>query len=193
MKLKLLSVKNWAILCCCTSIFIVLFSIIRLFRPISYPVVLIIPIIFVLISIFGFYIISAIDTKDKQTKINSILAGMGALGVLAFYINRLILYNSTPKDYWNDDKCQLHQFCLEYSGLFKCMSILGCILMALFFIYLFLRSQCTLKLTCIPAIIGCILISLDIIIFRGIIILTPLAAVIFILYAISFYKLYKKL
>ena len=147
----------------------------------------------------GFFLVSAFDTNDSTTRNISILAGLGALIMMLNNIENVLWYfcDKPQLDGWyswidyDKDKFPVFNFCIEYSRMFTWSLLVGCALMLTYFVYLFKRSNFTLKAICLPAIIAFVLIW-------GVhssegFLNHDFDVIVYILFAFSFYKLNNKL
>jgi hypothetical protein len=144
------------------------------------------------LALMGFFITSAIDTSDKPTRYIAAFAGVGAFILLLRAVKDIV--------YFSCDKPEINSFIINNSRTFSYILFIGCILMALYFLYILKRSKFTLKSICISAVIACVLIwtvdNLYNIIYNISVcdILYPaLILIIYISFVYTFYKLQKKL
>lgn len=158
------------------------------------------------ITLIGFFCVSVLDTNDKTTRNISILAGLGALVMMLYNIEDIVWFFCDKPQIgysWIDydkDKYPVFDFCMEYSGVFTWSLLVGCALMLTYFVYLFKRSNFTLKAICLPVIMAFVLIGLSFIdVYSSIGFLAHeyvtsfFVVIVYMLFAFSFYKLNKKL
>ena len=156
------------------------------------------------ITLIGFFCVSALDTNDKTTRNISILAGLGALVMMLYNVENIVWYfcDKPQTDVWyswvdyDKDKYPVFDFCMEYSRMFTWSLFVGCALMLAYFVYLFKRSNFTLKAICLPAIVTFVLIGLlsnGVHSSVGVFVYKYDTSIVYTLFAFSFYKLNKKL
>lgn len=151
------------------------------------------------IILTGVFLASAYGTKDNTTRNISLLASLGGVSMILYYIKDYIWYLCDRPDYYSlfdydKDNHQIFYFLTEYYILFKWLFGIGCVLMIAYYIYIFKRSNFTLKAICITATIAfflLFLISASVIHIRNIDIETFFNVIVYILFAFSFYKFNK--
>lgn len=158
--------------------------------------------------VVGFFLASAFDTNDKTTRNVSILAGLGGLIMVLRNIENIVWYvcEKPNLDGWyscidyNIEEFPVFNFCIKYNQTFTWLFLAGCAFMMMYFIYIFMRSNYSLKTICIPAIFAFLLTwfvsvglysSIDF--FDHKYMTSFFEMVVYALFAFSFYKLYKKL
>jgi len=195
--------------CIKTGIAILFFALIpSLFYALTSPRLVDISLLVFSIALTGFFCVSALDTNDNTTRNISILAGLGALTMMFYNVENIIWYfcDKPQMDGWyswidyDKDKFPVFDFCIEYSRVFTWSLLVGCALMLIYFVYLFKRSNFTLKAICLPAIIAFVLIWL---LSNGVhssvgflnhkYLTSFFDIIVYTLFAFSFYKLNKKL
>ena len=147
----------------------------------------------------GFFVSSAIDTSERNTRYISYLAGIGALIILLNGLGNILweLCEKPEYYYWFSDnseleKYQTYHFLIGYYSFFKLISIIGCIFIMTYFLYILIGSNYALKTISIPAIIACVLM-LVLTYISPFYNCVPVAVIIYILFFISFYKLQNKI
>ena len=145
--------------------------------------------------LMGFFFVSAIDTKDKPTKYISILSGIGSWGVLLPTALNIIWENCERPEHWygyEEGHYPVYDFCVNNYMLFNYLALIGGIFMALYFFYILRQSNYTLRTICIPAIIACLLLGASSLVGKTLFLLL-ISIIIYLLFVLVFYKLYKKL